>query len=249
MFGQTGGDLAAEAPIARRLVDDNAAAGARHRSQDGVEIQGGQGGDVDHLGRNPTGRQGVGGSQGILQGGAPGHQGDIVARPHHEAGIERQRHPIILDLFANRAIQPAGFEEHHRIGVADSGQQQAIGPLRRGRDHRPEAGNLGEHRLGTFGMMLGGMNARPHRRPHHQRAGQPATGAIPKPRGVVHQLVEHGIEETHELNFGHRPEALGRQPDGYPADRRLGQGGVHHPLWAEASEQAMAEWGRLGGVS
>src|SRR5690606_9384298 len=59
--GQARGDLGAEAGGLRRLVHDHATTGLRHRLGDGVEVQGGQGGDVDDLGADAFLRQCVGG--------------------------------------------------------------------------------------------------------------------------------------------------------------------------------------------
>src|SRR5690606_24189572 len=50
LLGQARGDLGAEAGGLRGLVHDHAAAGLGHRLGDGVEVQRGEGGDVDDLG-------------------------------------------------------------------------------------------------------------------------------------------------------------------------------------------------------
>ena len=57
-------------------------------------------------------------------------------------------------------------------------------------------------------------------------------------RGVVHQLIDAGIEEPHELDLAHRSEALRRHADAQSADQQFGQGRVHHSLGPKTLLQA-----------
>ena len=54
---------------------------------------------------------------------------------------------------------------------------------------------------------------------------------------MVDHLVDAGIDEAGELDFGDRAEALRGEPDRQPGDRRLGERRVEHALLAKALEQ------------
>src|SRR5690606_25559815 len=132
-LGQAGGDLGAEAGGARGLVHDHAAAGAGDRLADGVEIQRPQRGDVDDLGADALGGQGLGGLQGFLHLRAPADQGDVAAVAQHVAHVQRQRLAVVGHFFLVLAVDPLGLHEDDRIRVADRRQQQAVGALRAAR--------------------------------------------------------------------------------------------------------------------
>ena len=50
---------------------------------------------------------------------------------------------------------------------------------------------------------------------------------------MVHELIDAGIDETHELDFAHGLEPLRRHADAKAADQELGERRVDHPLGAE----------------
>ncbi len=58
-------------------------------------------------------------------------------------------------------------------------------------------------------------------------------GAVVVLGRVAHDLVEGGVDEPVELDFGNRPKAAQRQPDGRADDGRLGQWRVEDPLLPE----------------
>src|SRR6185369_462066 len=58
---------------------------------------------------------------------------------------------------------------------------------------------------------------------------------------MAKKLVEGGIRETHELDLGHRMQAIGRHADGRADDARFGKGGVDHPLGAKTIQQPLGD--------
>src|SRR5262250_797014 len=55
---------------------------------------------------------------------------------------------------------------------------------------------------------------------------------------MIHELIDAGIKEPHELDFAHGPEPLRRHADAEPADQEFGERRVDHPLGAEALLQS-----------
>ena len=72
-------------------------------------------------------RQRIGGREGLLDQGAPGHERDVAALAHDEAAVERQGLAVVVDVLLDRAVDPRGLEEDDRVGIADRGEQQAVG--------------------------------------------------------------------------------------------------------------------------
>ena len=70
---------------------------------------------------------------------APGDERDVRAFAQAEADVERQRLPVVRHFLPHEAIQPHGLEEHHRVRIADGGEQQAVGARRRRRAHDAQA--------------------------------------------------------------------------------------------------------------
>src|SRR5690625_4127810 len=108
---------------------------------------------------------------------------------------------------------------------------------------------MGKQRLGALAVVLGCMDAATKRRPVHQRAMQPATGAVTHKGGVADNLLEARIDKSKELEFCHWPQALCGHADGNACDQILRQGRVHYPLVAEAllEPNGGAEYAAIGG--
>ncbi len=233
---------AISAPIAggfRRLVDDDATAGLGHRLGDGVEVQRGQRGDVDDFGADAFLGQFVGGFEAFLHLRAPGHQGHVGTVAQHEADVERQRFAVVGYLFLVLAIDALRLEEHHRIRVADRGEQQAVGTRRRGGHDHAQAGDVGEQVLVRLGVMLRCADAAAPRGAPYGRNGHAAAGAIAQARGVAGDLFHHRVDEAFELRFGDRLHALHGQADGDAGDGGFVQRRVEHAPFAEFFLQAL----------
>src|SRR5258706_1587687 len=85
--------------------------------------------------------------------------------------------------------------------------------------------------------MLGGADAGAMRRTQNHRTAQPSLRSPAKPGGMVHQLVDARVQETHELDFADRLEPLRRHADADAADQELRQRHVDHALGPEAPLQ------------
>jgi hypothetical protein len=118
---QSSGDLGPESGGQRRFMDDNAAAGFRHRGKDALHIQGFQGGDVDDLGLDALAGQDIAGFQHFLQHRAPADQRNVRPLQQDEAAVERQGAAVVHHLFRHRAVDALGFQEDDRVGVANGG--------------------------------------------------------------------------------------------------------------------------------
>ena len=76
---------------------------------------------------------------------APGDDGHVAALAQNEAYVERQSLAVVAHFLAHRAVQPHRLQEHHRVRIANGGEQQAVGAHRRGRAYDADARNVAEH--------------------------------------------------------------------------------------------------------
>ena len=127
--------------------------------------------------------------------------------------------PLSATSSLSSAVEPRRLEEHHRVGIADRGEQQPVGAARRGGDDHAQARDVREQRLGALRVVLGRMDAAAHRRAQHHRAGEPAARAVAQPRRMVDELVDRRIDEAQELDLGDRPQALRGQADRQAGDQ------------------------------
>src|SRR5262249_59021323 len=82
--------------------------------------------------------------------------------------------------------------------------------------------------------MLGGANTGAMRRSQTHWARKPPLRSVAEPGGVVHQLIDAGIKESHELDLANRFEPLRRHAHAEPADQRFRQRRVKDALGTEA---------------
>ena len=123
-----------------------------------------------------------------------------------------------------RHILPAGavenlrLEEDHRVVPFESRSQKALGVRRRGRADHDQAWRMHEVGLGRVAVML--MCAYPGtiRKPDNHRHGSVPTGAKSESTEMADNLVESRVDETFELNFGHRSRAGNRHSHGTAND-------------------------------
>ena len=76
------------------------------------------------------------------------------------------------------------------------------------------------------------------RRAQNHRAGEPSLGAVAQSRGVVHQLIDAGIDKAHKLDLADGLQPLRRHADAQPADQEFGKRRIEHALGSEALLQA-----------
>ena len=123
-------------------------------------------------------------------------------------------------------IDALGFEEDHRIVVLDGRDQQPLGVIGRGGNHRLQARDMGEDRFRALAVGLAAEDAAAIGRAHRHRRREIAGRAIADARGFRHDLVEGGIDVVGELDFDHRAQTVsahadGRRHDAALADRRI----------------------------
>src|SRR4051812_19323801 len=233
-LGNIGGDFRSQARGARCLADDDAAAGLLDRFEDRVVVDRLERCQIDHFGEMAIAGELIGRLERFVEHRAPSHEGYIGAFAGDERLVERQRLAVVLDLFLEPAVEPRWLEEHHRIRIGDRREQQAVSLCGRGGIDDADAGDVGEHRLGALGVVLGRMDARAAGRAQHHRATQPSLRPMPQASGVVQDLVDRRIGEARELDFGHRPQALGGHADRHAGDQPLGERRVGDALGTEA---------------
>ncbi len=123
-------------------------------------------------------------------------------------------HRLVVMAAERSVIDALGLQEDHRIVVLDRRDEQALGVVGRGRDHRLDAGDMGEQRLGALAVRLAAEDAAAVRRADGDRHGEIAGRAIADARRLRHDLVEAGIDVIGELHFHHGAQAVGAHADG-----------------------------------
>jgi len=106
------------------------------------------------------------------------------------------------------------------------------------RDTRPQAGVMAQQRLQALGVMLGRVDAAAVRHADDDGAGEAAARAVALAGHVVRDLVQGGVDEAHELDFGDDFQALRGHADGHAGDHAFGERRVLHAVAAEALLQA-----------
>src|SRR6266581_4252286 len=192
-FGNERGDLGTEAAGPWSFVHDDAASGFFHGAQQGFLVVGLEGREIDNLGTDAFSIERLGSRQRLLHHRAPADQRDVPTFPENESDVERQGLAVVFNLAPRRAVDARRFQEHNRIGVADRGEQQAVSAFRRRWHDDAQTWNMGEHGLGALGVMFGSANAAPVRGTQNHRTAEPPLCAVAQPRGMVHQLIDAGI--------------------------------------------------------
>jgi hypothetical protein len=116
--------------------------------------------------------------------------------------------------------------------VLDRRDQQALGVIGVGRDHRLHAGDMGEQGLGRLAVGLAAEDAAAVGRADGERQAPFAGGAVAHPRRLRDDLVEGGIDIIGELDLGDRPQPVGGHADRGRDDAVLGDRRVEHAVLA-----------------
>src|SRR5258705_11145011 len=78
----------------------------------------------------------LGSRQRLLHHRAPADQRDVPAFLENKADVQRHGLAVVFNLASRRAVDACWLQEHHWIGVADGGEQQAVSAFgRRWKDH------------------------------------------------------------------------------------------------------------------
>src|SRR6266545_4170275 len=120
-----GGDFGAGAEAARRLVDDDGAAGLLDRGHECFAIERRDRQQIDHLGVDPVlVAEDIGGLEGDADHGAVGDQRESAPFARHMRAPERHRFALLRNLLLGGVVERLRFEEDHGIGIADGGGEQ-----------------------------------------------------------------------------------------------------------------------------
>jgi hypothetical protein len=87
-------------------------------------------------------------------------------------------------------------------------------------------------------MMFGGANASAMRRSQNHRARKPPLSSVAESGRVIHQLINAGIKESHELDLANRFEPLRRHAHAESPDQSFRQRRVENTLGPETLLQA-----------
>ena len=176
----------------------------------------------------------------------------------HDGGLAERHRVVAVRHFARRMLRPGlhraivaaveravidalGLEEDHRIVVFDGADQQALGVVRRRRDHRLQAGDVREQRFRALAVRLAAEDAAAIGRAHRDRRGEIAGRAIAQARGFADELVVGRIHVVGELDLDHGPQAVRGHADGGGDDAALADRRVEAALGAVLLLQAVGD--------
>ncbi len=133
---------------------------------------------------------------------SPGDQCDVGAFAQLEADIKRQCLPVVRDFLLDQPVQAHRFEKHDRVRVADRCKQQSICARRGRRTYDSYPRMVRQQSFQALGVMFRCVDAAAVRHTHHERTCQASTRPIAHAGHVVADLIQRGVQEAHELDFG-----------------------------------------------
>src|SRR5215218_8425419 len=139
------GDLRGHAAGACRLLHQHDLAGLPHAREHRVTVIGVERPQVEHLDRGPV--EVLGRFERRQHHGPVGDEREVLALAGHAGLSERRLVAAFRNLAAHPPVQMLVLHVDDRVRVADSGRDQALGVVRRGRGDHLEAGGLEEPRL------------------------------------------------------------------------------------------------------
>ena len=152
------------------------------------------------------------------------------------------RRPVLrrpVPMSVERAVVDAlGLEEEDGVVVLDRGDQQPLGVVGGGRDHRLDAGDVGEDAFGALAVRLPAEDAAAVRGADGDGRGEVTRRSVAQPRRLADELVEAGIDVVGELDLGHGPQPVRAHADGRGDDAAFVDGRVEHARLAELRLQA-----------
>ena len=143
------------------------------------------------------------------------------------------RDRALVEAVERAVVDALGLEEDDRIVVLDRGDQQALGVVGVGRDHRLDPGDVGEQGLGRLAVGLAAEDAAAIRRADHHRQMPFAGRAVAHLGAFGDDLVEAGVDVVGELDLGDGAQAVGGHADGDGDDAVLADRRIEGALLAE----------------
>ena len=240
-LGHRRGYLTAHPAVPVRLGGDHQAAGAPGRLLHRVEVQGHEGAHVDDLDVDAVGREALGRAQGLAGHDPVGGHGDVGAGPP-DRGLAEGHQVVRSARLAAQPGQHLVHEEDDRVGPAQRRLDQALGVRRGARHGDQQAGDMAEPGLQAV-VVLRPAAGEAGRAPDDQR--NRAVPPVAHLRRLVHDLVHGAEREVSEVEVHHRAQAVEGRTHPGRHHRRLGDGGVAHPVPPELRPEP----GHLGPVT
>ena len=193
---------------------------------------------VDDFDLDPLACERCGGGERLVQHHPVGEDGDVTALARDRRVSDR--HDVIArgNVAADRAVRSFVFEDEHRIGIADRGEQQPFRVGRRRGCDDLESGRVRVERFDRLRMVRAAAKTAAVRGAHDHRARPVTAGAPADLGGFADQMIHRGVHEIGELDLRDRPQTAHRQPDRDAGDHRLGHRHVDDPRGPEPVEQA-----------
>ena len=215
-------------------MHDDAAAGLLHRGLDGLDVDGHQGAQVDHLRVDPAVLRR---RQRHVHHDAIGQHGQRLAlaqrvRLAERHGVVLGRHVglrmtgpgrdgLLVVAVEGAVVDALGLQEEHRVVVLDGGDQQALGVVGVGRDHRLQPRHVGEQGLHALGVGVAAEDAAAIGAADGHGGGEVGGRAVAQPRRLADQLVVGGVDVVGELDLHDGAQAVGAHADGGAHDAAL----------------------------
>src|SRR6185369_818026 len=112
---------------------------------------------------------------------------------------------FILVSLERTVIEPLRLKENDGIVVLDRGDQQALGIVGIGRNHRLQSRDMGKDRFWTLTMRLAAKNAAAIGRAHRQWCRKLTARTVAQARSLRHKLIRRGIDVIGKLNLDDGP--------------------------------------------
>ena len=151
------------------------------------------------------------------------------------------RHRPLVKAVERAVINALRLEEEDRIRILDRGDQEALGVIGIGRDHRLDPRHVREEGLGRLAMRLAAENAAAIGAADHHRHRPFAGGAVADTPGLRENLVEAREDIIGELDFADRLQPVEAHADGGRNDAALGDRRVEHAARAKFLLQASGD--------
>ena len=165
--------------------------------------------------------------------------GHIGARAKH-SGLPKRDQILLFRNMAFDVVEPLMLDKNHGILVSQSGLDQPLHVVGRGRNSYLQAWDMSKERPKGVGMMRAGAANTTTRRAQHEGYFEPAVRDVVDGGGLLHNL-SHGLQgEIHEHDVHDGMTARQRRSDAKSRLRAFRDGCVADPRFAEFSPEAAA---------
>ena len=238
LVGHQRGDVGGGAAARVVFVHDHQVVRLGDRGQDRRVVERRECARVHDLGLDALPGQFLGRGQRLVDHARDGHDRDVTTGPL-DVGLAQRDAPVVVGHLTFHTVEHLVLEDDHQVVVADGAQEQAPGIGRGRRDHRLDAGHVGEDRVVAAGVLAGRVQAGADHGADDQRAFGFAAEHVAQLGALVEDLVHAAAEEVdeHQLGDGAQPGRGGA--DGRPDEAGFGDRRVEHARAAELLDQAL----------